>query len=433
MNKQDKVLVFGLDGATFKILDPLIDKGKTPNIAVLAKNGVKATLESTIPPLTAPAWVSFQTGVNPGKHGVFDFVDQKGKLVNSTKIVQPKIWQIIAKTGLRSCVINMPVTYPVKAINGVLISSFLTPPNERFAYPSFVEKKLKAMNYQIDLESPFGLEEKNLDKKKVLTSIENLVHSRGKAALWLARKQPWDFFFCLFRATDLIQHLDYDGIKTAKIYRLIDKYLGQIISTFRKSAKKDKIHILLISDHGFHKNASWDIALYPLLRSLSIIPSMPKAMLKLGRLWRKIIKSKPKLGRVTSYGMFEKNSLKRKYIVKKLSQAKIKGKKIFQLITTAEKLYGPNYHANIPDILWLTEQHFAPNPDPLADRILYKKRSPLKGHHYSDRNGIFICYSPNIPTNTNLKKITLPEVTTLICQLLKVPYPDYFVEPPLAV
>jgi len=71
--KKIKLVIIGIDGGTYSIIDPLIEKGALPNLRRLIKSGVKGILKSTYPPLTAPAWVSFMTGENPGKHGFFDF------------------------------------------------------------------------------------------------------------------------------------------------------------------------------------------------------------------------------------------------------------------------------------------------------------------------------------------------------------------------
>jgi len=68
-----RVLVIGLDGATFEVIDPLIREGKLPTLGRLLREGTRAVLESTAFPHSAPAWTSCMTGVNPGKHGVFGF------------------------------------------------------------------------------------------------------------------------------------------------------------------------------------------------------------------------------------------------------------------------------------------------------------------------------------------------------------------------
>src|SRR4030067_3863505 len=95
----NKVIVVGLDGATFTLLQPLMDEGKMPNLRKIIGNGASGILHSTHPPLTAPAWSSFATGKNPGKHGAHDFVvrNKNGDMViiNSKRIKGKKIWNIL--------------------------------------------------------------------------------------------------------------------------------------------------------------------------------------------------------------------------------------------------------------------------------------------------------------------------------------------------
>src|SRR5262245_44560464 len=67
-------LVIGLDGACWDVLDPWLREGKLPNIARLRDAGVWGNLESVTPPLSAPAWTTAVTGVNPGRHGVLNFI-----------------------------------------------------------------------------------------------------------------------------------------------------------------------------------------------------------------------------------------------------------------------------------------------------------------------------------------------------------------------
>ena len=69
-----RVFIFGIDGGSLSLLEPWIEMGEIPTIGRFFKEGTRAVLKSTIPPLTAPAWTSFMTGKFPGKHGVYDFL-----------------------------------------------------------------------------------------------------------------------------------------------------------------------------------------------------------------------------------------------------------------------------------------------------------------------------------------------------------------------
>src|SRR3954470_5946186 len=112
------VLLIGLDGATFDILDPLIDEGRMPVLAELIDSGVRATLRSTVPALTPPAWTSLVTGRGPGAHGIFDFFrkdDEASPLfrfLTSHDVACPTMWSLASSESLRSTVLNFPLTFP---------------------------------------------------------------------------------------------------------------------------------------------------------------------------------------------------------------------------------------------------------------------------------------------------------------------------------
>ena len=73
-----KVLVIGLDGATFSVIDSLVREERLPNLSRLMREGASGILKSTTPPLTGPAWLSLATGMKPEKTGVYDFVVIRG-------------------------------------------------------------------------------------------------------------------------------------------------------------------------------------------------------------------------------------------------------------------------------------------------------------------------------------------------------------------
>src|SRR3990170_8356670 len=99
-----RAVVIGLDGAAWHLLDPMIEAGVMPRLAALRERGAPGTFLSTVPTYTPPAWTSAATGVNPGRHGVYGFVEghaqNKGlELVHSGKIKVPTIWDIANAQG----------------------------------------------------------------------------------------------------------------------------------------------------------------------------------------------------------------------------------------------------------------------------------------------------------------------------------------------
>ena len=113
-----RVMIIGLDGATFDVLNPMMAAGRMPNVKRFIERGVSGPFESTRPPITPAAWTTFMTGKNPGTHGVVDFERydvHTGRLsFNSTQTVGHvrTLWQILSEKGLRVGVINVPMTYP---------------------------------------------------------------------------------------------------------------------------------------------------------------------------------------------------------------------------------------------------------------------------------------------------------------------------------
>ena len=211
----NKVIVVGLDGATFTILQPLIDEGLLPNLKYIIENGIWGELESTIPPYTATAFSSFITGKNPGKHGVFDFLvkdknTSRKRTVSSTSIKSIKLWDIISLANKTVGIINFPISYPPEKVNGFMISGFLSPKNaENYSYPEnlYNEIREKIGDYIIDVETP---DIQNLSEEEIYKLLRQLYYAtlrRKQILLYLMKRYECDFLFVLFRSPDKIQHL----------------------------------------------------------------------------------------------------------------------------------------------------------------------------------------------------------------------------------
>ena len=124
--KAPRVYVIGLDGATWDVIDPLIDQGKLPVFKALKKDGAWARLRTFDPTLSAVVWTSIATGKTMIKHGIVDwtFVNKHALQVpysSSAKRV-PSIWEMMDEHGLRSVVLNWFVTYPPDEVSGVVVS-----------------------------------------------------------------------------------------------------------------------------------------------------------------------------------------------------------------------------------------------------------------------------------------------------------------------
>ena len=155
-----ELLVIGLDGATYSVIEPLINDGHLPNIKEAIYNGCHGVLESTLPPVTALAWPSFFTGLNPGNHGLLSWQlplnkEFKRPLNNSLNVTGNKLWQILNHNEKIVYVVNVPVTYPPEPIIGGMITGMLTPNlAANFTFPNNLKQDLLQVvpNYQLDID-----------------------------------------------------------------------------------------------------------------------------------------------------------------------------------------------------------------------------------------------------------------------------------------
>jgi len=255
--KKPKVIVIGLDGATWDLIKPWADEGKLPTFKHLMENGAWGVLESTIPPLSPSAWVSIYTGCKPSKHGIFGFVKRKNdsyfyRPISSKDIKKPAIWEILSEFGLRSIVINAPFMYPPKPINGIIITGLGTPSKDsNFIYPkSYKEFILKNFpKYDVDFNEDMLLVSNNV--KKFINKIEEVTNEQIRLTRYFIKNEKWNFLFSIFRALDVIQHYFWNNTEIIfKFYKIFDDFLEGLIQEFHHDEKNEYI-LFLVSDHGF--------------------------------------------------------------------------------------------------------------------------------------------------------------------------------------
>ena len=267
--KAPTVLIVGLDAATFDLIRPWAAEGKLPNLAALMNNGVWGQLASILPPITPPAWTSFMTGKNPGKHGIFHFLEaQPGtyalRYLNGGSRRAKTIWRILSDAGYSVGTMNIPFTYPPEQLNGFQISGMDTPSEKSpFIYPPELRSELVGLLGRFELDLRYlGYMSTDPRREQVLAEMEKLDDQWLSASLYLMEKHPTDVVMFTFMSIDTVQHyfwqyMDRDhhlydpvaaehfGDAVRRVYQRLDDAVGKILAKTSSDTS-----VFIVSDHG---------------------------------------------------------------------------------------------------------------------------------------------------------------------------------------
>jgi predicted AlkP superfamily phosphohydrolase/phosphomutase len=267
-----KVLVLGLDGATWDMLEPLLLEGLLPNLARLREQGVSGSLRSVFPPLSPVAWTGVMTGKNPGKHGIFEFLEHghdplRGRVNSSRTIRSELLWEIAGRYGKKTVVGGVPMSYPPRPsarFPGFCLGDFLSP----VAAPDFASDP--ALFAELErVVGPYRAWATAIhdggNEAAVLADLHAFLEQHLKAIEFLIRRCDWDLFLFDLMAIDRFQHelwhvwdlthrvargrereLAALRPKLIEFWQTLDRGIGVIEDNLPRDAA-----LLLISDHGF--------------------------------------------------------------------------------------------------------------------------------------------------------------------------------------
>jgi len=470
MNSQ-KVILIGLDGATWKNLMPWIKEGKLPFLKKIIKKGVYSITKTTIPCLTSPAIPSFYTGTHPTKTRTFGFRKPNGSIISSKDIVGKRFWDILGDYNINCFVSGLRTTYPPRIKKGVLISSILVPSEDsEFVYPNSEKRYFKGY---------FGKEKRSnilkwqkKDRKKLLNFQIEKSKKRFELIMDYLNKHSFDFKLIYFGLTDIVQHLIWDSQELIlKSYKYLESCLKQL------NNKYPNHNIIIFSDHGFAKNPdkifylnSWLFEkgflyyknlltqsvegifkkiyyylgwkaekyiptkyyrkLYVLIKKekkskkykINIDPSetnlkflnLDKTKIYLDQKWGlKIIKNN-----TTNYEKF------RNRLIRRLKNIRSnEGDFVFKEIYKKEELYeNAQDYDLIPDIIFTINQKYeirSGYSKKLFVEIKSKRR--VEGSHEYKREGIFMAFGPDIKEGVKLAPIEIYDIAPTILHMYNLP------------
>jgi predicted AlkP superfamily phosphohydrolase/phosphomutase len=272
---QPKILIIGLDGATFDLIKPWAAEGKLPTFERLLQQGVHGELTSTIPPVTAPAWTSFMTGKNPGKHGLYHFIEPRPgsyemRYTNARSRLAKTIWQILNESGISVGVLNVPMTYPPDRLNGYMISGMDSPEDSTaITNPPELYQELQERFGKVSPQIRYlGYLKTDQRREGVLKGLEEMDAHYLQLTDYLLKKYPVDVAMVVFTSVDTVQHFfwqymdrthpQHDAVGAAKygeailrVYQRVDEIIAKLIGSLPEDTA-----VLLMSDHGFHPTSA---------------------------------------------------------------------------------------------------------------------------------------------------------------------------------
>jgi len=436
--KPRRIVFIGLDGTPYTFMQRLIDEGRAPNAARLVEQGSLLRMDSTWPWVSSVAWSTMMTGVNPGKHNIFGFIDRdpatgKQYIPTSRHMKAKTLWEVLSEAGKRTIVVNVPVTYPPRPVNGILVSGFLSPSLDKAVYPPAYVSTLKSLGYIVDADPWKARESKDLALQEVNKALE----ARVRTLFHLYDNEEWDYLHVHIMETDRLHHFLWQQMEEGDetyapafyaFYERIDDMLGQL------AARLDEDTTLLwMADHGFCTikkefyvnrwlmDQGWlKLRAVPPDRKKGLNEIDPESVaysLDPGRVFIRL-QGREKEGRVALGAAYEA-------LRDEIARAALDlrdpndGQPIFQAVFKREDLYHGPYLEQAADLILAPFDGYDPK-GPLYKETLTYKGQELVGMHTFDDAMLFIS-GRSIPQT----RLSVLNVMPTILDLMGLPQPPY--------
>jgi predicted AlkP superfamily phosphohydrolase/phosphomutase len=259
-----RALVIGLDCAPPQLVFERW-RDDLPSLRALMERGRYGVLRSCDPPITVPAWACMTSSRSPGALGIYGFRNRRDysydglSIADSRAVRVPRVWDVLSTRGRPVIVIGVPPTYPVSAVNGVMISDFLTPDTERaqYTYPAELKQEIEGLvgRYMVDVDNF-----RTPDKGRLLVDLEEMTEKRFRVAEHLLETRPWDLFFMVEIGTDRVHHAFWRFTDPEhRLYEPGNRFEGVMLDYYRALDERiarllrfadDDTAVLVVSDHG---------------------------------------------------------------------------------------------------------------------------------------------------------------------------------------
>jgi len=248
-----RTFVLGLDGASWRLLEPWIEAGDLPNIAALRNEGSWATSRSCLPPVTFPNWKSYSSGKNPGKFGVYwfervDLDSGRIEVMNGQNFETAELWDYLNDDGISTGVVNMPTMYPPRDLDGVVVAGGPDAVNGEYrsiesgyTSPYSLASRLETeYDYRVH---PDPLLSSNEERNEEVEAILSLLDTRLQVAYDMYVEDELEFVHVTLFYLNVLHHFFWDDTPTKRAWELVDEWVGKL-------ADLDDTNLVLMSDHG---------------------------------------------------------------------------------------------------------------------------------------------------------------------------------------
>jgi predicted AlkP superfamily phosphohydrolase/phosphomutase len=465
----ERTLLIGLDGATFTVLDPYMERGVMPFLASLAAGGVRAPLRTIMPPLTPPAWTSLMTGKRPGQHGVFDFFQRESAdgeyyaLATSQDIQSPTIWTLASDHGKRVIALNFPMMFPAPPISGAVVPGGWMPwrqlrlgchPPGLFdrlkALPSFDPREL-ALDMELEAKAIEGCPEEEyadwirLHTRREERWFEVLRHLLGE-------DEQAALVAVMFDGVDKLQHLCWRFIDPAcrparpsaweqemidlceAYFRRLDGMLAEIVELAGEDAT-----VVVASDHGFgptrdlfYVNAWLEQHGYLAWKADADAGGGDEPQIGFGQITRHVYeldweRTVAYAATPTSQGInIVSGHPDRDALRARLAAALLEvrnpvtgGPLVTDVVGREEAFAGP--HQELAPDLFLALADGAAMSILRSDEVWRRRAQPSGNHQWQ---GVFLASGPSVRAGARIAELSITDVAPLILYSLDVPIPD---------
>ena len=409
-----RVFVLTLDGVPFSLIKEL------ELFKDLWGEGGLVQMDSVLPTLSSVAWTNFQTGRNPGKHGIFGFIDRKLNpfeiyIPLSRDIKSPTVYELISESNLNAISVNIPLTYPPRHIKGIMVSGFLCTDIKKGTYPPDFSEYLLRMGYIIDVDPSLAY----TDKDKFLKMIYQALEKRIDLLDYLLEEE-WNLLVFHIMETDRIQHFfGKDDPEFLEFFKVLEK---KVMEIYKKIP--EEVEFIMLSDHGF-TGIKYDVNISNWLeergylkfkedrsRGFNALGEAVAYSLIPGRVYIAVRSREP-------FGIVEKGNRERMVseLVEQLKEfrAPETEEPVFKKVYRKEELYSGEYIDLAPDII--LEPSYGYNLVSKLDSEWLFQKPRQKGMHTKDDAFLFL------KGHRLVIRPQIEDVTTILLHFLEIDIP----------